>query len=89
MSSVEFWKCGKCICSRKLLVALTQVFFTLIILFFCMYQLTRNDLSSEASTIWITLLSTITGNFMPNFMHTKETLESPERKSLDKEKILE
>lgn len=52
----------------RLLTYLVQVSFALITLFFCMYKLSSQ---SNDDAVWVSILSAIIGNFMPNVAHYK------------------
>lgn len=56
---------------RRFIVWVTQVFVTLLVMFYCFYMLSTQQ-HSEERTIWISLISAIIGNFMPNG-HTSHT----------------
>lgn len=62
----NFWKCCGDYLDRRLVTYMVQVTFTLITLLFCMIQVTVNrGENDQMSTIWVTLISAIVGNFMP------------------------
>jgi len=57
------WSCGRCRTDRRLLVYITQISVTLTTLIFCMIKIILGD--DGDITIWVSILSTIVGNFMP------------------------
>jgi hypothetical protein len=60
----NLWRCYGKIVDRRLISYIVQVTITLIVLGFCMYQIARK--TTEDTTVWISILSAIAGNFMPN-----------------------
>lgn len=67
-NSPRYWKFSKGRIDRRFLVWVTQVLITLTIMGYCMYMLGNPEFAEER-TIWISLISTIVGNFMPNGHH--------------------
>ena len=59
----------------RLLTYLVQVSFALITLIFCMYKLVIQDDEND-NAVWVSLLSAIIGNFMPNVAHYKSNQDS-------------
>lgn len=69
LSEIEFehknlWKCCGYTFDKRLLEYCTQMLIILIALIFCMYEIIA-DHNSETSTVWISLISAIVGNFLP------------------------
>ena len=59
------WHCCNLACEKELVTYIVQVAITIIILVFCMINITREGASAEQKNTWIILLSTIAGNFLP------------------------
>lgn len=65
----KYWRCcSGGIIDNRLLTYIIQVLFSVISLFFCMFKLTTGTVDEDDS-VWISIMSAIIGNFMPNVAH--------------------
>lgn len=59
------WHCCNVACEKELVTYIVQVMISVLILVFCMINITAPMASPEQKNTWIILLSTIAGNFLP------------------------
>lgn len=58
------WKCNKCFLDKRCFQYIAQLGVTIITLLFCMIMII-NKHEDDDITIWVSIISTIVGNFMP------------------------
>jgi hypothetical protein len=61
----NLWQASCLKLDRRCLIFCNQVFFGLLLTIFSMYKLSR-DVTVEEQMVWLSLLSTITGIFLPS-----------------------
>jgi hypothetical protein len=61
----NIWQASCLKLDRRCLIFCNQVLFGLILTFFCMIKLTK-ELSTEEQMVYLSLLSTVTGIFLPS-----------------------
>lgn len=58
----NYWRCCGGVVDRRVLYIMVQIVVTLITLVYCMVMV----FYVEDSTVWISMIATIAGNFLPN-----------------------